>query len=111
MVILLPGGIFGMNVFAACYQCCAEQNEYEIVEYCLYFFRHNNRSAEIVFPAVSRISYIGRPEVHILYKLDILKKTHFFKSSTGVPISSQSHITSAFSMDSDFEVVDNLDKM
>ena len=98
-----------MDVFAACYQDCAEQNEYEIVEYCLYFFRHNRRLAEIVFPAVSRISYIGRPEADILYKLDILKKMQFFKPNMSISISYQSHITSVFSINSDFEVVDNTD--
>lgn len=107
--LLLPGVILRMDVFSACYQCCAEQNEYEISEYCLYFFRHNRRLAEIVFPAVYRISYIGRPEADILYKLDILKKMQFFKPDMSISISAQSHITSAFSMDSDFEVVDNTD--
>jgi len=66
-----------MNEFTACYQGCAEQNEYEICEYCFYFFKHNNRSSEIAFPAVSRIFYIGRTEAYNSYKLVILKKVQF----------------------------------
>jgi len=80
MVFLLPGGILRMDVFSACYQGCAEQNEDEIGEYCFYFLRHNRRLAEIGFPAVSCIFYIGQQEAYNLYKLDILKKIRFYEA-------------------------------